>query len=290
MTVEFRWIDSLDAKVAGEAAELMRVAFSMPPDFGPDAILASSASAFLGLSTIALAAYDLGRLVGFNAFIPFALRRGGDRAVAYQSCWSATHPAFQGRGIWVSMMKEAEAVLAERALFICGIPNPNSHPIMVHKLGYREVPVMHSIMPAVRRVAGGFVDLARIAKPTGWVTDEAAIAKSKGLGQQLVEANADGAYAWGKPVRSRWKRLPVTMLKVGGVNTGDDLRSIYPLIDALAGKRCSVLQFIMAGSHELAPAFRNLAPLSGVRPFVVRDLQTQSTGPLNIMFGITDVF
>ena len=268
----------------------MRIAFPAANDISTEAILRTTVSSIRDRSAIAFAARDGDRLVGFNAFIPFALRKGAERGIAYQSCWSATHPDYQGRGIWVSMMNQARSVLAKEALFICGIPNPNSHPIMVRKLGYREVPVMHSLIPAFPGLASRWLQTSLLRAPTGWVPDESAIAETKNLGTELIEVRSGAGYAWGKRVASRWKRLPVTMLQVGGISIGEDPACLKPLIEGLARQRGSMVHIVLSGSHELAPALRNLVPLTGVRPFVVLDLQTTPCDPFNIMFGITDVF
>lgn len=280
----------LDEAVASEASELMRVAFQMDPDFGPQNILRTTVSSIADKPTIAFVARDGDRLVGFNAFIPFALHRGAQRGIAYQSCWSATHPDYQGRGIWASVMNQARSLLADEALYICGLPNPNSHPIMVRKLGYREVPIMHCLIPAVPGLASHWLRGRRLCAPTGWVTDEPALAVSKALATDLIEIRSGAGYAWGKRVAGRWKRLPVTMLQVGGIAIDDDPACLGSLIDGLARQRASMVHIVLSGSHELIPALRKVTPMSGVRPFVVLDLLAEATEPLNIMYGITDVF
>ena len=290
MSIDIGLIGQLDTAVAAEASELMRVAFKMAPDFGAHNIMRTTVSPIADKSAIAFAARDGDRLVGFNAFIPFALRKGAERAIAYQSCWSATHPDYQGRGIWASVMNQAKSMLTDEALFICGLPNPNSHPIMVRKLGYREVSVVHSLIPAVPGLASRWLRTRRLRTPTGWVPDEPAIAATKRLATDLIEIRSGTGYVWGKRVAGRWKRLPVTMLQVGGISIGEDPVCLGSLVDGLARSRASMIHIVLSASHELAPALRNVKPMSGVRPFVVLDLQTEPTEPLNIMYGITDVF
>ena len=50
--------------------------------------------------------------MGCNAFIANDFNLNGREISCFQSCWSATHPNFQGRGIFISIQNEAKKILS----------------------------------------------------------------------------------------------------------------------------------------------------------------------------------
>ncbi len=85
-------------------------------------------------------AVDDGRVVGFRTFLRWELRYGGDdlrRAV--RAVDTATHPDWQGRGIFSSLTRHAlAAVTAEGVDFVFNTPNDQSRPGYL-KLGWQDV-------------------------------------------------------------------------------------------------------------------------------------------------------
>jgi hypothetical protein len=150
--------------------------------------------------------------------------------------------------------------------------------------------VLATLIPALPAAFGPWLDKAGVTIPAGYVPDERAIAKSKMLGSGLRQSSVGGAYAWGKVEKSKWKRMPVDFARVGGIGIERDGADLARLLGEFARGSPAFTHIVLSSSHELAPAFPRLKPLAGVRPFVVLDLQTGSSDPLNIMFGVTDVF
>ena len=112
--------------------ELERNAFGTFEENLYDHILHDSPSGAIGYGI-----YDEDRLVAFNGFIRHAVQRAGATGIAYQSCMTATHKDYGGRGYFSAIIKYAQNDLKARGgAFIFGFPNHNSGPIFVKKLGF----------------------------------------------------------------------------------------------------------------------------------------------------------
>jgi GNAT superfamily N-acetyltransferase len=99
-----------------------------------------------------------GRLVGFNAFIdgrlaahyaciPASVRLGSGDRRALLSLNTATHPDFQGRGLFTRLAELSYgAALADGIDLVFGIANANSTQGFVRKLGFQLVAPLESRM------------------------------------------------------------------------------------------------------------------------------------------------
>ncbi len=89
---------------------------------------------------IGVDAYAGGRLAAHYAMIPVELEQEGKRLLG---CWSlntATHPDFQGRGLFVKLAEEAYRLAAERGcVSVIGVANKNSTPGFLRRLGFRHL-------------------------------------------------------------------------------------------------------------------------------------------------------
>lgn len=290
MKIDFVLMESIEGRASDQVAELMKAAFGMGAEFTTETVLRSSAPADPSLPSLYVAAMENEQMIAFNAFATVPLRSATMTTVAYQSCWSATHPDHQGRGIWVKLMNEAKELLAQRGAFIFGVPNNNSHPIFIRKLGYREVPIVSTSLLAIPMLRGRNVDFAKFHQPKGLVPDERAIAASKNLGDAVCRFENRSAFAWGKKRIRRIRGVPVPYFFAGGVQAGPDGESLEGLFRLMLRSSGAYAQVILSATHELAPIFPDRRVLSGVNPFIVLDLQGGSDDPLNMMFGVTDVF
>lgn len=68
---------------------------------------------------------DAGRLVAANAMFPAVVADGVDRAIAWQSCDTATHPSARGRGLFSRCIEALRASLRDENVFF-GFPNASS--------------------------------------------------------------------------------------------------------------------------------------------------------------------
>ncbi len=89
--------------------------------------------------TIFIGAFDGDRLAGFNGFMPAEYISNGSVYSAAQSCESAVHPDYRGRGIFSKLILKGHEVLRDRGFdLIFGYPNKNSLPGFL-KLKWIEV-------------------------------------------------------------------------------------------------------------------------------------------------------
>ena len=85
-----------------------------------------------------LVAESDGRVVGLRAFMRWRFVAGGARVPAARAVDTATHPDYQGRGIFSRLTLEALEGLADEADFVFNTPNDKSKPGYL-KMGWQVV-------------------------------------------------------------------------------------------------------------------------------------------------------
>ena len=104
-----------------------------------------------------IVAEEDGRIVGLRSFMRWRFEAGSSGALrGVRAVDTATHPDYQGRGIFSKLTREALGTLATQADFIFNTPNQNSLPGYL-KLGWKRVgKIPISIRPRrpVRVLAG----------------------------------------------------------------------------------------------------------------------------------------
>lgn len=84
-------------------------------------------------------ATDAGRVVGLRAFMRWEFLRGGQVLRAVRAVDTATHPDYQGRGLFTALtLHGLDALRDEGTDFVFNTPNPQSLPGYL-KMGWREV-------------------------------------------------------------------------------------------------------------------------------------------------------
>jgi GNAT superfamily N-acetyltransferase len=79
-----------------------------------------------------------GRIVGLRAFLRWRLRSGADRLPAVRAVDTATHPEFQGRGIFARLTRRAVEDMRREADLVFNTPNEKSLPGYL-KMGWEPV-------------------------------------------------------------------------------------------------------------------------------------------------------
>ncbi len=90
-----------------------------------------------GRSFMLVAEVD-GRIVGFRSFMRWRFRASGRSVEAVRAVDTATHPDYQGRGIFSQLTREALAALPGEVSFVFNTPNERSGPGYL-KMGWRTV-------------------------------------------------------------------------------------------------------------------------------------------------------
>jgi GNAT superfamily N-acetyltransferase len=102
-----------------------------------------------GASAMWVAEHD-GRIVGFRTFLRWRFRQRDRDVVAVRAVDTATHPDYQGRGIFSRLtLQGLDSLAAESTAFVFNTPNNNSRPGYL-KMGWSPV----GRLPVAVRIAG----------------------------------------------------------------------------------------------------------------------------------------
>ena len=83
---------------------------------------------------------DDGRVAGASGMSYFRMRLGGEERIVAFALDAATHPDYRGRGLWsVLELHNEDACRAAGAVAALGFTNPVAGPILVDKLGWRDL-------------------------------------------------------------------------------------------------------------------------------------------------------
>ena len=94
-----------------------------------------------------------GRVACASAMSFLPMRIGGEETPVAFAVHAATHPDFRGRGIWPKLELHNEEEAGRVAPIVLGFTNPVAGPILVGKLGWRDLARLR-IWAAPRRPAG----------------------------------------------------------------------------------------------------------------------------------------
>lgn len=158
-------------------------------------------------------AWEDGRLAAHYVCVPASVRLGGTPRRALLSLNTATHPDFQGKGLFTRLAEATYARGAEAGYdVVYGVANANSTPGFVRKLGFHLVTPLDSWI-GVGRLRGidwtavEEADFAREwpAPELGWrLRNPASPVRSLGL----PHGSTGFLAATGKPGISAWAELP----------------------------------------------------------------------------------
>ena len=103
-------------------------------------------------------ATDGGRVVGLRAFMRWEFTRGGTVLRAVRAVDTATHPDYQGKGLFTALtLHGLDEMLADGVDFVFNTPNPKSRAGYL-KMGWQTV----GRLPAAARVAGPISAVATV--------------------------------------------------------------------------------------------------------------------------------
>jgi GNAT superfamily N-acetyltransferase len=113
--------------------------------------------------SLMLVAREGDRIIGLRAFMRWRFAAGGRIVRAARAVDTATHPEFQGRGVFSRLTREAVALLCEDTDLIYNTPNERSGPGYL-KLGWRPVGTM-GMSVRVRRPLRFLARLPSLRRP-----------------------------------------------------------------------------------------------------------------------------
>ncbi len=239
--------------------ELERNAFGSFGESLYDHILRDSPSGAIGYGI-----YDKGSLVAFNGFIGHAVQRAGVAGTAYQSCMSATHKDYGGRGYFSAIIKHAQNELkALGGAFIFGFPNHNSGPIFTKKLGFTisdNLPCFFVKTPLGLR---GQLDEGRLMeKLSGTQSTTFDIRETAGWKSQndmrFLEVESLTNYLFGKIIIKKNRFVSFPMLVIGGyeINKPHQFGRLVQMAMKKAGTRIARVNANSQGALAQSCRFR----------------------------------
>ncbi len=247
------------------------------------------------LSSLVLGAFEEKKLVGCNAFIANDFNLNGREISCFQSCWSATHPNFQGRGIFISIQNEAKKILSDLgAMLIYGLPNDQSLPIFISKLDFYESECIFTRIPNIPLLRKAWIKYASSFDSINsnvLITKEKQISKFKSItNSKITEINIGRSYAWGKfEIRKKFN-INIKVFNVGGMSIHDE-NEFREIINQLFLLDCHFIEIYSCKSNQNNKFFRNWK-ISPIHRFIFFNLDdsAKDIDHFNLMMGISDTF
>ncbi|MFZ5661286.1 MAG: GNAT family N-acetyltransferase [Pseudomonadota bacterium] len=154
-----------------------------------------------------------GRLAAHYVCVPVSLELDGQRTRALLSLNTATHPDFQGRGLFTRLAEQTyQAGAREGARLVYGVANANSTPGFIRKLGFRLIaPLQAKIgIGPLGRFDWGRVSRARFR--LAWPAEELQWRLRNPANPVRTRVQGDGsvgyAAATGWPMLRAWTQAP----------------------------------------------------------------------------------
>lgn len=247
------------------------------------------------LTSLVLGAFEEKKLVGCNAFIANDFNLNGREISCFQSCWSATHPNFQGRGIFISIQNEAKKILSDLgAMLIYGLPNDQSLPIFISKLDFYESECIFTRIPNIPLLRKAWIKYASSFDSMNsnvLITKEKQISKFKSItNSKITEINIGRSYAWGKIEIRKKFNINIKVFNVGGMSIHNE-NEFREIINQLFLLDCHFIEIYSCKSNQNNKFFRNWK-ISPIHRFIFFNLDdsAKDIDHFNLMMGISDTF
>lgn len=289
-------VDISNPEIELKLRELYKAAFNNP-ELLPKGYLYKNTNTNANLPTYFIAAVDKENIVGCSAFIPFDFTIGKVAHIGCQVGWSATLPNYQGQRIFVNTINYAKEYLKNKgATFLFATSNHTSHPIFIHKLGFRVIPNALLKIPNLPFVKDSYFrnsDLERLdqmAKETAFPDEEQIITWKQQENRGEIEVVRHGeSFAWGKVIIRKKVGIRFPYFYIGGihlVNAADAKTIIYKIFSQY---RVYYIQLVSIESNPFNQLFSGWKKneMSGCIFF---DLTEESFQNFNMMYGIVDTF
>ncbi len=296
MEYQIKQVDIADAQVLSKVNALLRRTFNADINDGK---LAATTQACGSFESLYLAAYDHDEVIGFNAFISHDLILNGSLINCYQSCWIATSLEHCGKGVFQSMANTATEILSGRnAAFIFCFPNRNSRPILIGKLGFREIPSLKWQVPNIPFIRDLHVNEVECNMPD--LSENVIFQNGKQLvdlkrriyGDELVYLEFGESFIWGVRREVKKYRVNLQYFEIGGVflieasHMKKLFRRLYQQI-----RNIDYFQLTTSVGSPFNKFFRRLRP-ANTNDLIVFDLNLNTRKDLRFNFfgGVKDVF
>ena len=283
--------DINDPLIESELRVLIQAAFNSPDQL-PEKHLLKNISSHASMPSFFLVAKEEGKIIGCNAFLANDFYLHGKNYVAYQSCWTATHPAHQGKKVFVNIINEAKKLLKEKgAGFLYGIPNNTSHPVFVKKLDFSETPALIARIPNVPFLKKIFLTDADIDNSKSCFINEEQVKEHKLL--QFPSAVKAVSYnksrIWGKFSKKTKFGIQIPYFEVGGIHLDSNNDLEFLLKEIFKKYKVWFVQIISCKTNTFNALIKNWKP-AGMNGFIFHNLNMPVFEHFDVMIGTIDVF
>lgn len=290
-------VDISDPFVDEELRSLIKAAFGMEQPIPSGHLYRNTVTPASSQQTLFLAAKEENQIIGCNGFMATDFRYNGSVFTCYQSCWSATHPAHQGRKIFVNIINEAKEILkARNAGFIYGVANNNSHPIFIKKLGFKEVPAVMTKVANLPLLRNRFLN--KPSSDVNWYTTNSFLPAEKQIidlkkaiaGNEVITLNVGQSFIWGKIHTKKIKGgLRLKYFYVGGMELHEPAH-FKKLIEKMCSEhRIHYIQFVSCVSNLYNNLLKGWKPAQ-INGFIFFELNSGPIEHTNLYYGAIDVF
>ena len=289
LTIEIEKIH--DEKTDLELRNLIKAAFKSEELLSPGHLAANIQSKASKESFFLIAKQD-GLIVGCNAFLANDFILSNDNYVGYQSCWSATHPDHQGKGIFVSLINEAKRILKnDGAGFLYGIPNDNSLPIFTKKLGFIETPSIVKRIFNLPFFSQFNLTLQSIDKTGVCAINEQQVKEHKAIQfpSEVKTFMHNKSWVWGKLIQKKKFGIKIPVFYTGGfyIEEEKDLKKLFSKI--FRTHKVLFIQVLSCETHNLTPLIKGWKK-SKMNGFIFYNLNMPDFIHFNVMIGAIDIF
>ena len=294
MSYEIVSIDLKDDKLDEELRSVIRKAFNLEEPLKKGHLYLNTFAKKSKEQTLFLAAVENRKIIGCNGFIANDFEINKKIISCYQSCWSATHPDHQGKRVFVNIQEEAQKILRNRgAALIYGLPNDNSRPIFVNKLGFSEIPcLMLQIpnIPYIRNLFNRNLNSNKVRESSVIKADEKQIADlKKNLNKDIIEIEINKSYAWGKLEKKEKFGISMNYFYLGGLEV--EALEDYPLLmKEVFNLPSKYVQIVTCQSNLNNEFFNFWRRTKKINPFIFKYLNIDKPDNINFMYGLVDVF
>lgn len=195
-------------------------------DLLPEKFLANNINSNASRPGFLLVAEENNKIIGCNAFLANDFLLNGISYVGYQSCWSVTHPQYQGKGIFSNLINEAKKILkAEGAGFLYGIANNTSNPIITKKLGFIETPAEVLRIPNIPFIKQRYFTKEILRNNfDACIINEEQVREHKLMQypSDVKTINYDDSWLWGRLLLKKKYGVKWPVFYVGGVHLANE--------------------------------------------------------------------
>lgn len=292
--ITVRQIDLRNSEYEDEIIDLLSIAFR-EDRLQRGFLFLNISSPEADLPSLFLAAFEGDKIVGCNAFIANDFEINQRSLTCFQSCWSATHPDHQGKGVFLLIQENAKQILKKQgAALIYGLPNDLSHPIFTKKLDFFSIKCMLTRIPNIplirdlwfKNLASLQSSSAKVLKPNEYQVSSL----KKNVNSEIIEIAHNESYLWGKMESRNKFGIRLTIFNIGGmqIKSKQDLSAMLTKIYSFG---CHFIEIYSCKSN-LNNNFFRFWQVSSTHRFIFfyLNLPEDAIINFNLMRGVSDTF